>query len=431
VIGHRGGGPSSTAKISPEPAAERTPTYEGCLQGVGNGHVLGWCWDPAAPEERVEVTIAVDGETVAQGTADISRSDLAELGDGAHGFLMSLPDSLQAPGRRRVLAFAGPGKVPIAASPSFWHEARSGNGWSDVVFEPGDQPSSQTPPTNVPEPPVPTGLRAVISDNWLFDAREFDPHPEPTPAELDAGVSALSAKAQACAAVGLRYVPVIVPAKRRVLGAAPVRDRRWAVELKARLHDVDEVDLVDLLPILRHAARHGTTYHRTDCDWNDRGAFFVARALLKEAHKWVPALRPPAFTDLHLCPTTGYLGTLADAAKFELRDTELVRSELAVEAEHAVVLDASRLRALRMPVESHLVEAGSTHIRVYASHGVEDDARLAIVGDAACLSLVPWLAERASRTTFFWSRVLPLLELELELPPVVFHLIREADLLSG
>src|ERR1700691_6239348 len=318
MIGRRGGQPSSTAELPPDPPAERTPTYEGCLQGVGNGNVLGWCWDPAAPEERVQVTIAVDGETVAEGTAAIPRPDLAEFGDGAHGFLVSLPESLQAPGRRRVLALAGPGKVPLKASPSFWHEAKSGNGWSDVVFEPGDPPPSQTPQTDVPEPPTSADLRAVISDGWLFEIREFDPHPNPPPADLDAGVRILSATAEACAALGFRYVPVIVPAKRRVLSATPARDRRWVVELRARLHDVDEVDLLDLLPILRHVARHGATYHRTDSDWNDRGAFFVARALLKEAHKSVPALRPGALADLHLRPVLGYRGTLADAPKFEL-----------------------------------------------------------------------------------------------------------------
>jgi hypothetical protein len=412
---------------NPEPQA---PTYEGHLQGVGNGNVLGWCWEPAAPEEHVRIAIAVDGKTIAEGMADISRPDLAEIGEGARGFLIALPDSLQAPGRHRVLALAGPEKVPIATAPSFWYEAKSGNGWSDVVFEPGDPLPSETPSAEVPEPPISADPRAVISDGWLFDAREFDLHPKPTPVDLDASVSTLIATAEACAAVGLRYVPVIIPAKRHVLGAAAGLDRWWLVELRARLRDVDEVELFDLLSILRHAARHGATYHRTDSNWNDRGAFFVARGLLKEAHKWVPALHPPALADLHLRPVPGYRGTLADASKWELVDDELVSCELDVEAEDGVVVDASRLHALRMPVESHLAEAGSTHLRVYANPDVEVDARLAIVGDSASLSLVPWLAECASRTTFFWSDALPLHELELELPPVVFHLIREMDLPS-
>jgi hypothetical protein len=419
--------PAETLVRPEEPAA---PAYEGHLQGVGNGHVLGWCHEPAVPGRRVQIAIAIDGKVVAEGTADISRPDLASFGDGTHGFLIALPDSLQAPGRHRVLALAGPEKVPIATAPSFWHEAKSGNGWSDVVFEPGNLPPSQTPPTEVPEPPTSTDLGAVISDGWLFDAREFDPHPKPTPAELDAIARGLAAASEGSAAVGLRYVPVVVPAKRYVLGVAPPLDRRWVVELRARLRDVDDVELLDLLPVLRDGARHGPAYHRTDGDWNGRGGFFVVRALLKEARKWVPALRPPAFADLHLSQAPGYRGTLADAPKWELVDGELVSRELDVEAEDGVVIDASRLHALRMPVESHLAEAGSTHLRVYANPAVEEDARLAIVGDSASLALVPWLAECTCRTTFFWSRALPLHELELELPPVVFHLIREADLLT-
>jgi hypothetical protein len=400
------------------------------LQGVANGHVLGWCWQPEAPQDRVQVAIAVDGTVVAEGLAEVSRPDLAEYGDGAYGFLIALPESLQAPGHHRVLALAGPGKVPITVAASFWHDARSGSGWSDVVFEPGDPTPGETHLHNVPEPPASPDLRAAISDGWLFDAREFDPPSPPTPAALDACALTLTATAQACAAAGLHYIPVIVPAKRHVLGVAPPRERRWMADLKARLRDVDDVDLIDLLPILRHAARHGATYHRTDLDWNARGAFFVARALLKEAHKSAPALRPSAFADLHLRPVDDYRGALADAPLFELRDGDLLACELDVEAEDGAVIDASRLHALRMPVESHLAAVGSTHMRVYTNSEIGEAAHLAIVGDTASLSLVPWLAERAHRTTFFWSHALPLHELELELPPVVFHLIREADLLS-
>jgi SGNH hydrolase-like domain, acetyltransferase AlgX len=408
----------------------RLPAYQGCLQGIGNGNVLGWCWDPRMPEREVPIAIAVDGEIVAEGTTDIDRPDLAEVGEGARGFLIALPKSLQSPGRHRVLVLAGAERVPLEAAPSFWLDAGSGGGWSDVVFEPGDLLPSETPSAQVPEPPAEADPNAVISDGWLFDAREFDPHPNPTPADLDARVSTLTATAEACAAVGLRYVPVIAPTKRAVLGAAPALDRRWMVQLRARLRDVDGVEVLDLLPILRDGARHGTTYHRTDSDWNDRGAFFVARALIKEARKWVPTLRPLALDDLHLCPVTGYRGTLADAPRFELSDGELLPSQSTVEAEDGVIIDASRLRALRMPIESHLAEAASTHIRVYANPEVEEDARMAIVGGSACLALVPWLAECTCRTTFFWSNALPLHELELELPPVVFHLIREADLLT-
>ena len=291
---------------------------------------------------------------------------------------------------------------------------------------PGDALANGTP-----EPPASHGRRAVSCGGWLFDAREFEPSPTPTPADLDAIVAGLTSTAGACAALGLGYLPVLVPAKRNAVSAAPSSDRSWVAELNARLRDVDEVELVNLLSVLRHAGRHGPAYHRTDADWNDLGAFFVARALLKEAHKRIPALAPAPLAELHLRPLTGYRGTLADAAKLELLDGELLPCEPEVEVEDGVSIDASRLHALRMPVESDLAEAGSTHVRVYANPECDEEARIAVVGDSAALPVVRWMAERTRRTTFFSSQTLPLTQLELELPPLVVHVIREPDLLTG
>ncbi len=181
--------------------------------------------------------------------------------------------------------------------------------------------------------------------------------------------------------------------------------------------------------MLIDAARHGPAYHRTDAEWNARGAFFVARALLKEARKRAPALGSLPLTALHLTPVKEYRGTLADAPKLKLPAGELV-PELDIQAERGVLIDPHALHALRVPVESHLANAARTHIRVYANPDMPEEARLAIVGDGASLALLPWLAECAHRTTLLWSPMLPLHELELELPPIVLHLINERDLLS-
>jgi hypothetical protein len=241
----------------------------------------------------------------------------------------------------------------------------------------------------------------------------------------------LTGSAGACAALGLSYLPVLIPAKRNLINVPPSGDRGWVAELNARLRDIDDVELMSLLGVLRHAHRHGRPYHRTDADWNDLGAFFVARALLKEAHKRVPALRPSALADLHLRAVDGYLGTLADAPKLHLLDGELVSREEDVESEEGVSIDASRLHARRMPVEPDLAGAGPAHVRVYANPVAEEDTHVAVVGDSAALPVVRWLAESTRRTTWFCSRALPLTQLELETPAVVIHLIRETDLRSA
>jgi hypothetical protein len=387
---------------------------------------LGWVADRSDLDARVGVSVVVDGEIVAEGVADVARPDLAalELGDGAHGFQVALPERLQTPARHRILVLAGPEQVPIPAAPSFWHKPSLDGTWSDVVFEPGGTLSAR-----VPDPPA-RKRRALVAQGWLCDADELLAREPVTEDRLVQIAGTLTRAADACAALGIGYVPALVPRKRDVLAGPPAGEREWVATLQARLRDHDHVEFLDLLGVLRDAARYGSAYHRTDADWNDRGAFFVARALLKEAHKRVPALRPPALTDLHLRQVPGYLGTLADAPKVQLVAGAPVPCESEVEAEHGVAIDSSALRALRMPVERHLAQDGSVHLRVYAAPEQDDSARLALVGDEAALALLPWLAERTSRTTFFWTDTLPFHQLELELPPVVLHLIREADLLA-
>ncbi len=277
-----------------------------------------------------------------------------------------------------------------------------------------------------PRPSTASDQAAVSVAGWLFDSREFGA--ESCPAGLDAIVAHLSATAGRCAAFGTFYLPVLIPAKRNLINVTPSSDRGWVAELNARLRDVDDVELMQLFGVLRHAARHGPAYHRTDADWNDLGAFFVARALLKEIHKRVPALTPPPLADLHLRPLAGYRGTLAGALKLEPQDGELVPCEGDVAGEDGVAIDASRLRALRMPVESDLAAAGPAHVHLYTIPDREDGTRIAVMGDSAGLPVALWLAERAARTTFFSCETLPLAQLEVDAPGVLIHLVRETDL---
>lgn len=431
------------SEVSPRPmgstangrtSAGRTSRCEGVLQGVGNGVALGWAAYASDGDARVAVSLVIDGEIVAEGLADVPRPDLLEAGrgDGAHGFLLELPQRLQTPARRHILVLAGPEQTPIPAAPSFWQQPSPDGAWSDVVFEPGGGLSA-----SVPVPPDPAeGARAVVDAGWLLSLDEEErwvgSQSTPDEGELDGLVAMLHEGARRCAELGILYIPALVPRKRDVIAPRPSPARAWVKGLNARLRDVDEVELLDLLEVLRDgAARHGGAYHRTDADWNDRGAFYVTRALLKAAHLRIPALHPPALGAMRMRAVPEYQGTLAQAPKLELRGGELQPSDTQVQAELGVAIDPSVLQALRMPVERRLAEAGAVHLRVYAAPGHDGGASMAIVGDAAALALLPWLAERASRTTFFWTRELPVAQLEIVLPRVVFHLLRETDLLSG
>jgi hypothetical protein len=278
-------------------------------------------------------------------------------------------------------------------------------------------------------PPVaPAHGAAVLDGGWLFRLEEERRRTVPTEEELDLIVADLSSAAHACGELGIVYIPALIPAKREAVNGAQTGGRKGRFALRAKLRKEDDVELLDLLGVLRDAARGGSPYHRSDADWNGRGAFFVARALLKEARKRVPALCPPALADLHVRVVPEYRGTLADAPKLRAEGEGFVECEAAVQAEPGIELDPSRVQALRMPVEQHLADGGDAPMRVYATPEHEVQVGIAVIGDAAALSLVPWVARCASRTTFFQTRCLPLAQLELERPCVVLHLLRERDL---
>lgn len=406
-----------------ERLADSSPVYDGILQAVGNGRVVGWVRDPSSPERRVEVTVAVDGEPVITGVAEQPRDDLIEqgLGDGAYGFELVLPERLGGPGRHTIVALAGSEQAVIKPSASFWSEGRPGSLWGETSFVPRDSKPVELPPT----PVAPPAEVVEGPDGWLFEAAELAPLPAPRPAELDRLRDCFRATHAAFAEIRIPYVLVRVPAKHLAIGPAgslygESAERLWVEPLIDLLRDEDGVEMLDLLPVLRACARHGSSFNRTDPHWNARGAFFVGRALLKEAHKRAPALAPPPLSQLHLRDVLGYRGPLAQPIG---RGSETVPHA----AEESVAPEEHRLQALRMPVEDHLVGDHQTHVRLYAREGSRGPG-LALVGDGCCEPLLPWLAECATRTTFFWADSPPMEPIELEMPAVVMHLVRDGAL---
>lgn len=65
----------------------------GCLENILPGSVKGWCFAPEYPSRRLKIHVEKNGIPVAEGSADLFRHDLAELGigDGAYGFHIDIP----------------------------------------------------------------------------------------------------------------------------------------------------------------------------------------------------------------------------------------------------------------------------------------------------------------------------------------------------
>jgi hypothetical protein len=67
--------------------------FQGCVDGVADGKIWGWCIDPGALATPVFVDAIADGSVVASACADMSRPDLlaADLGTSVGGFELPLP----------------------------------------------------------------------------------------------------------------------------------------------------------------------------------------------------------------------------------------------------------------------------------------------------------------------------------------------------
>ena len=413
---------------------------DGRVQAVVDGRAVGWAWDAANPGERVTVEVEVEAEVVAEGVAEIFRDELAreEIGDGAHGFVLDLPIALQAREQVRLIARAGPERVVLPRSPSFWFQAAETGPWSGVRFRygrEGDPEPASDEPLLVPPPPEPPPPEALIGrDGWLFPAAQLRERATPTAADVERAAGELAEIAAACGEIGIAYIPALVPDKlQAVAEGAPVgldRAASWGERLRVWLRDADDLEVLDLRGVLDDARRHGPCFARSDPEWNDRGAFFVARALIKEARKRVPTLRPLPMARLHLVDRPGWRGTLADAPTVRWDGDRLAPIGYDFTDEQAVAIDTATLEAQRMPVDRHLTGAG-THVRLLAMPEGGGSPRLAVVGDAACPPVLTWLAECAQRTTFFWAVRPPMEPVELELPDVLLHLIRERDLQAG
>ena len=82
------------------PIPQRLHMLRGRVEGIRDGHCVGWAWDGARPQERVHVELVQGGRVLAQQSAAAQRPDLrrAGIGDGAHGFSFDLAASRPEPG---------------------------------------------------------------------------------------------------------------------------------------------------------------------------------------------------------------------------------------------------------------------------------------------------------------------------------------------
>ncbi len=130
---------------------------EGWIDNVAGGQVVGWVWRRDAPDERLMVVVSLDGVDVASGLADRYRADLDRtgIGDGRHGYTLSLPAALTGSMHALAVRVDGEGTY-LPASSDFRFSAAPGDP-PDLVIVPAPV-EAQAPP---PPPPPPAAVGPV------------------------------------------------------------------------------------------------------------------------------------------------------------------------------------------------------------------------------------------------------------------------------
>lgn len=157
-------------------------------------------------------------------------------------------------------------------------------------------------PLDVTRGADPFTSRAVVGrDSWIYyfgpgmmaDFRGVDPLP---PETVAAWRRTLDAHRDTAAALGARYLFVLVPEKQYVHPEhLPGTLRRVSPvtrsdQLATALADSD-VPFLDLRPLLRAAARDGPVYERTGTHWNALGAHLAYTAIAERIARDFPAVR--------------------------------------------------------------------------------------------------------------------------------------------
>jgi hypothetical protein len=155
-------------------------TPRGYVDGVLGADVLGWCCRPGDYDVRLAVEIFVDGATVASGTADLPRADVARAGygDGRFGFRIPLPRAC-ADGAAHTLDVQT-GGISLPAGPSFTEAGRRGDPespWATTTFALTMSAPPPPPPAPVAEAPA-----AVAADAPPAPAAPAAPEPLAVPA---------------------------------------------------------------------------------------------------------------------------------------------------------------------------------------------------------------------------------------------------------
>jgi GT2 family glycosyltransferase/glycosyltransferase involved in cell wall biosynthesis len=158
---------SRTAGGRASAAGQARTRPAGAIEAADHRHILGWAWDPEAPDNAAGIEILIDDAVVLTTRANLFRPDLLEegYGNGRHGFFIHNLESYAGPGARTVRGVRASDQRELDGSP--------------VTISRGDDaPSPRPTPEPAPAPEPEARIEAAPP------AVQAPPPERPTPAPI-------------------------------------------------------------------------------------------------------------------------------------------------------------------------------------------------------------------------------------------------------
>ncbi len=258
-------------------------------------------------------------------------------------------------------------------------------------------------------------------DNWLYwsGGDALDQYRSVAPlSEKDLHKMAviMQERQSFCERMGARYFLVIVPDKHTIY---PEFLPEWMSKANAKSH-VDQiveylrahttVTVIDLRDAMMEAKKYAQenlkteAYFKTDTHWNELGAFFGYREIMKRIAQWFPALRPMELSEFNLKNITVKGGDLAILAG--LKDQYSFTS---VSLEPKTPFSAKKIIDVGEFYKDHFPKLVLNEKTVHMDFGIfametgkTSLPRAVMFRDSFSSWLVPYLSEHFSRIIYYW-----------------------------
>jgi alginate O-acetyltransferase complex protein AlgJ len=243
--------------------------------------------------------------------------------------------------------------------------------------------------------------------------------------ELEQIKRTLEARRDWLAGFGIKYLPVIAPAKWAIYPEyVPsilnrVDDRSMLDQVLEYLGRNSDIQLLDLRKSLLEAKERHEVYYRNDTHWNSIGMFVAAREINKRLSRWFPNVKVDNLENYRVEESYEYKGDLAVMMGLHGR----------VQQKTYTLIDRNQNEV----AFKNLVETRQRgHILTIEEQTTQEDHPKAVIfHDSFGKEIHPFLKVSFRRSVYFWKTILDTNMIIKERPDAVIHILAQRHILES